>query len=85
MTPACTPTISPQATSNRYLDAAALGLARAQVGTIRLRLLKVAARVVVSVRRAVFHLAGSDPYRAILEAVFERRIGRARAAAAKGG
>lgn len=61
------------------------GLARAQVGTIRLRLLKVAARVVVSVRRAVFHLAGSDPYRAILEAVFERRIGRARAAAAKGG
>src|SRR4029079_11987257 len=38
-------------------------LARAQVGTIRLRLLKVAARVVVSARRVVFHLASSYPLR----------------------
>lgn len=60
-------------------------LARAQVGTIRLRLLKVAARVVVSVRRVVFHLASSYPYRAIFEAVFERLIGRPRAEAAEGG
>ena len=33
------------------------GPVRAQAGTIRLRLLKVAARVVVSARRVVFHLA----------------------------
>src|SRR3954468_19697954 len=32
-------------------------LAEAQVGTIRLKLFKVAARVVVSARRVVFHLA----------------------------
>jgi hypothetical protein len=37
-------------------------LARAQVGTIRLKLFKVAARVVVTVRRVVFHLASSYPY-----------------------
>jgi Transposase DDE domain group 1 len=37
-------------------------LARAQVGTIRLRLFKVAARVAVSARRVVFHLASSYPY-----------------------
>lgn len=60
-------------------------LARVQMGTIRLRLLKVAARVVVSVRRVVFHLSSSYPYRAIFEAVFERLIGRPRAAAAEGG
>src|SRR6516165_10277362 len=40
---------------------AGTALARAQVGTIRLRLLKVAARVVVSARRVVFHLASSYP------------------------
>jgi hypothetical protein len=40
-------------------------LARAQVGTIRPTLLKVAARVVVSVRRVMFHLASSYPYRAV--------------------
>ena len=37
-------------------------LASAQVGTIRLKLLKVAARVVVTARRVVFHLASSYPY-----------------------
>jgi hypothetical protein len=42
-------------------------LARAQVGTIRLRLLKVAARVVVTARRVVFHLASSYPYRGLFE------------------
>jgi hypothetical protein len=35
---------------------------RAQVGTIRLKLLKVASRVVVSARRVVFHLSRSYPY-----------------------
>ena len=41
-------------------------LARAQVGTIRLKLLKVAARVVVTARRVVFHLASGYPYRAVV-------------------
>jgi Transposase DDE domain group 1 len=47
-------------------------LAQAQVGTIRLKLFKVAARVVVSVRRVVFHLASSYPYRAVFRQVYER-------------
>jgi Transposase DDE domain group 1 len=47
-------------------------LARAQVGTIRLRLFKVAARVVISARRVVFHLASSYPYRDVFRAVYER-------------
>jgi hypothetical protein len=51
-------------------------LARAQVGTIRLRLFKVAARVVVSARRVVFHLASSYPYREVFRAVYERLTGR---------
>ena len=46
-------------------------MARAQVGTIRLTLLKVAARVVVSARRVTFHLASSYPYRALFQAVYE--------------
>jgi hypothetical protein len=45
---------------------------QAQVGTIRLKLLKVAARVVVSARRVVFHLASSYPYAERFRAVFER-------------
>jgi hypothetical protein len=44
-------------------------LAEAQVGTIRLKLLKVAARVVVSARRVLFHLAGSYPYRELFRRV----------------
>jgi Transposase DDE domain group 1 len=47
-------------------------LAKAQVGTIRLKLLKVAARVVTSARRVVFHLAGSYPYAERFRAVLER-------------
>src|SRR3954451_5259217 len=50
-------------------------LAEAQVGTIRLRLLKVAARVAVSARRVVFHLASSYPYRGLFERVSERLLG----------
>ena len=38
-------------------------LAPAQVDTIRLKLFKVAARVVTSVRRVVFHLSSSYPGR----------------------
>jgi hypothetical protein len=47
-------------------------LERAQAGTIRLKLFKVAARVVVSARRVVFHLASSYPYREMFRSVFER-------------
>jgi hypothetical protein len=47
-------------------------LERAQVGTIRLKLLKVAARVVISARRVVFHLATSYPYVDRFRAVCER-------------
>ena len=47
-------------------------LEQAQVGTIRLKLLKVAARVVVSARRVVFHLATSYPWAARFRVVFER-------------
>ena len=55
-------------------------LARAQVGTIRLKLFKVAARVVVSVRRVVFHLASSYPYQAVFREVYERVRGVGRPA-----
>jgi hypothetical protein len=47
-------------------------LEKAQVGTIRLKLLKVAARVVVTARRVVFHLASSYPLQDRFRAVLER-------------
>jgi hypothetical protein len=47
-------------------------LAQAQVGTIRLKLFKVAARVVVTARRVVFHLASSYPYHEVFRAVYAR-------------
>ncbi len=50
-------------------------LARAHVGTLRLTLFKVAARVVVSARRVVFHLASSYPYREVFRQVYERLRG----------
>jgi hypothetical protein len=49
-------------------------LETAQVGTIRLKLLKVAARVVVTARRVVFHLASSYPLQDQFRAVFERIV-----------
>jgi hypothetical protein len=51
-------------------------LAEAQVGTIRLKLFKVAARVVVSARRVVFHLASSYPYQEVFREVYARVMGR---------
>lgn len=45
------------------LNAAHTDCARAQVGTLRLRLLKLGARVVASVRRVVIHLPASFPFR----------------------
>ncbi len=56
----------------RRLALAGTELAAAQVGTIRLKLLKVAARVVRSVRRVVFHLASSYPYQELFVHVFTR-------------
>jgi hypothetical protein len=64
---------------------AGTGLAQAQAGTIRLRLLKVAARVVVSARRLIFHLASSYPYQEAFRAVYERVIGRQETPAVEAG
>ena len=60
-------------------------LAEAQVGTIRLKLFKVVARVVVSARRVVFHLASSYPYQAVFRAVYACVMGRPPQAAAASG
>ena len=47
-------------------------LAKAQVTTIRLKLFKIAARVVTSVRRVVFHLSSSYPYRSLFRQLAAR-------------
>jgi Transposase DDE domain group 1 len=60
-------------------------LAEAQVGTIRLRLLKVAARVTTSVRRVMFPLASRYAYRGLFERVWARVTGSGVAAAGSGG
>jgi hypothetical protein len=49
-------------------------LARAQVDTIRLKLFKVAARVVVSVRRVVLHLCSNCPYQKLLTRLVSRLV-----------
>jgi hypothetical protein len=49
-------------------------LARAQVSTIRLKLFKVAARVCISVRRIVLHLASSYPYQKLLRQLIARLV-----------
>ena len=60
-------------------------LARAQVGTIRLRLFKVAAWVVVSARRVVFHLASSYPSQEAFRAAYARLIGQTAVPTVDGG
>jgi Transposase DDE domain group 1 len=60
-------------------------LAEAQVGTIRLKLFKVAARVLVTARRVVFHLASSYPYQAVFREVCGRVMGRPLAAPTESG
>ena len=50
-------------------------LARAQAGTIRLKLFKVAARVVLTARRVVFHLASGHPYHEMFRRVHEQLTG----------
>ena len=57
-------------------------LAEAQVGTIRLKLFKVAARVVVTARRVVFHLSSSYPYQAVFREVYRACDGSAGTSAA---
>jgi len=47
-------------------------LATAQVSKLRVKMLKIGARVVRSVRRVVFHLAGGYPFKDLLFAVLVR-------------
>jgi len=49
-------------------------LAKAQVTTIRLKLLKIAARVITSVRRVVFHLSSGCPYQPLFRHVVDRLV-----------
>ena len=56
----------------RRVGLAGTEMARAQAGTIRLRLLKIGARVRVSVRRVVLHLASGYP----LQGLFRRLVRR---------
>jgi hypothetical protein len=51
-------------------------LANAQVDTIRLKLLKIGARIVCSIRRIVLHLAGGYPYKDIFGHVLARLRGQ---------
>jgi len=56
----------------RRLGLKATELARAQVGTIRLRLLKIGAQVRVSVRRVWVQMASGYPHQALFQQVWER-------------
>ncbi len=58
----------------RRVGLKATELARAQVGTIRLKLFKIAARVRISVRRVVLQLSSSYPYQSILRRIVARLI-----------
>jgi len=49
-------------------------LAHAQAGTIRLKLFKVAARVVISVRRVVLHLCSTYPYMDLFRRIIARLV-----------
>lgn len=49
-------------------------LSSAQVSTIRLKLFKIAARVVSSVRRVIFHLSSSCPYQSLFRQVAARLV-----------
>jgi len=51
-------------------------LARAQCGTIRLKLLKIGAQIRVTVRKVWISLAESCPYQRVFQEVFARLIGR---------
>jgi hypothetical protein len=49
-------------------------LAQAQAGTIRLKLFKVAARVVLSVRRVALHLRSTYPYTSLFHRIVARLV-----------
>jgi hypothetical protein len=49
-------------------------LAKAQVTTIRLKLFKIAARVITSVRRVVLHMSSSYPYQLLLRRIVARLV-----------
>ena len=53
-------------------------LQAAQADTIRLKLLKVAARVVISVRRVVLHLSSAYPLQALFRRIVARLVARRR-------
>jgi hypothetical protein len=69
----------------RRIALAGTELATAQVGTLRLKLFKVAARVVLSARRVVFHLTSSYPDQESFRAVFDRLASGRRQIAAETG
>ena len=58
----------------RRVGLAGTELAQAQVGTIRLKLLKIGGRLVRSVRRLVVHLASSFPLQSLLRTVLDRLL-----------
>jgi hypothetical protein len=58
----------------RRIALAGTELAQAQAGTIRLKLFKVAARVVISVRRAVLHLCSTYPYTSLFHRIVARLV-----------
>ena len=49
-------------------------LSSAQVSTIRLKLFKIAARVITSVRRVVFHFSSNCPYQPLFRQVVDRLV-----------
>jgi Transposase DDE domain group 1 len=58
----------------RRVGLAGTDLARAQVSTIRLKLLKIGGRIVWSARRVVVHLASSFPLQSLLRTVLHRLL-----------
>ena len=58
--------------SLRRLGLKGTELARAQCGTIRLKLLKIGARIICSARRIVLHLAGGYPFKELFALILSR-------------
>jgi len=61
--------------SLRRLGLTGTELAKAQAGTIRLKLLKIGARITCSVRRIVLHLASGYPLQALFTRILDRLRG----------
>jgi len=59
----------------RRIGLAGTEMAKAQVSTIRLKLLKVASKAVITVRRVVFQMSSSYPYRELFEKVLKNLEG----------